>query len=143
VSDQEISLWHPLRSLRVLLTESTSPRELALAGSLGVFLGTLPLVGFHTLAIIFSAQMCRLNKVAAVGASQLCMPPLVPALCIEAGYFMRHGDLLTQISLQTLGYEAMQRLWEYCIGSVILAPLLAVLIGALIYIVAITIRRRA
>jgi uncharacterized protein (DUF2062 family) len=143
VSDQEISIRHPLRSLKVLLLESTSPRELALAGGLGVFLGTLPIMGFHTVSIIFSAQIFRLNKVAAVGASQLCMPPLVPALCVEMGYFMRHGVFLTQISLQTLGYEAVQRLWEYCIGSVALAPLLSVLIGGLIYIVAICLRRQA
>ncbi len=79
------------------------PRELAAAGFTGVFLGTLPLVGIHTMAILVAAGLLRLNRIAAVAASQLCMPPLVPALCIEAGHFLRHGRLLTEFSLQTLG----------------------------------------
>ncbi len=106
----KVSVLHPLRSLRVLLTENTSPAQLAAAGALGVFLGALPLLALHTVAILFAAGFLRLNKVAAVSASQLCMPPLVPALCIEAGYFLRNGEFLTEFSLQTLGYQGLQRL---------------------------------
>jgi hypothetical protein len=59
------------------------------------------------------------------------MPPVVPALCIEAGYFMRHGRFLTEISLETLGYQALERLYEWLLGSLVLAPLLALLIGGM------------
>ena len=133
---EKISVLHPLRSIRTLLTENTSPGQLSLATALGVFLGTLPLIALHSVTILFAAGYFRLNKVAALAASQLCMPPLVPALCIEAGYFLRHGKFLTEISLKTLGYEALERLYEWVIGSLLLAPILAVLVGLVVYVIA-------
>ncbi len=127
----KVSVWRPMRSLRTLLRENTSPTQLALAAAVGVFLGTLPLIACHTLVIILTANYFSLNKVAALASSQLCMPPVVPALCIEAGYFMRHGRFLTEISLETLGYQALERLYEWLLGSLVLAPLLALLIGGM------------
>ncbi|MCP4371127.1 MAG: DUF2062 domain-containing protein, partial [Deltaproteobacteria bacterium] len=128
-SKEKITVLHPLRSIKTLLTENTSPRQLATGSALGVFLGTLPLIGFHNIAILFSAGYFRLNKVVALTASGLCVPPLVPALCIEAGYFIRHGTFLTEISIKTLGYQALERIFEWLIGSLILAPIFAVLVG--------------
>ncbi len=139
---EKITVLHPLKSIKRLLTENTSPERLAAAGALGVFLGTLPLIACHTVAILFAAGYFRLNKVAAVSTSQLCMPPLVPALCIEIGYFIRHGRFLTEISLKTLGYQAPERLYEWLIGSLILAPAMATLIGGGIYVMALSLRLR-
>lgn len=137
----KVSVWHPIRSLKQLLTENASPVRLATAGALGMFLGTLPLIGFHTITILFAAGFFRLNKVAALSTSQLCMPPLVPALCIETGYFLCHGKFLTEISLQTLGYQGLERLYEWVIGSLLLAPFLSACIGAIIYLMAFFIKR--
>lgn len=139
-SGEKVSVLHPLRSLRTLLTENTSPAQLAAAGALGIFLGALPLIAMHTLAILFAAGFLRLNKVAAVSISQLCMPPLVPAICIEAGYFMRHGEFLTEFTLQTLGYQGLQRLYEWFLGSLLVAPVFAALAGAVIYAMAVGVR---
>jgi len=125
----KISVWRPMRSLRTLLRENTSPPQLAMAVAMGVFFGTLPLIACHSVVIILAANYFRLNKVASLSASQLCMPPVVPALCIETGYLLRHGRFLTEISLETLGYQALERLYEWLLGSLILAPLLAILIG--------------
>ncbi len=129
----KVSIFHPWRSLKMLLTENATPGQLAAAGALGVFLGTVPLIACHTIAILFACGFFRLNKVAAVSASQLCMPPLVPALCIETGYYLRHGSWLMEISLQTLGYQGLERLYEWLLGSLILGPLLAALVAVLIY----------
>jgi len=139
---EKITVLHPLKSLKTLLTENTSPERLAAAGALGVFLGTLPLIACHTITILFAAGFFRLNKVAALSSSQICMPPFVPAICIEIGYFIRHGSFLTEISLKTLGYQAPERLYEWLIGSLILAPALAVLTGGTIYIMAFLIRSK-
>jgi uncharacterized protein (DUF2062 family) len=133
---ENISVLRPLQSLKALLTENKSPKQLAAAGGLGVFLGTLPLIGLHTMLILFTSNFFRLNKVAAVSASQLCMPPIVPALCIEAGYYIRHGTFLTEISLETIGYQAFERLFEWFIGSLVLAPLFSIIIGFAIYLTA-------
>jgi hypothetical protein len=43
---------------------------------------------------------------------------------------------LTEISLETLGYQALERIYEWFLGSLVLAPLLALLVGALTYLLA-------
>ena len=108
---------------------------------MGVFLGTLPLIGLHTITILLAAGFFRLNKLAALGTSQFCMPPLVPALCIETGYFLRHGKFLTEVSLQTLGYQGLERLFEWVIGSVTLAPLISAVMWCILFMTALIVKR--
>lgn len=139
--EQKVTILHPLRSLRALLTENVTPGQLAAAGAVGVFIGALPILAAHTVTILLVAGFFRLNKVAAIGASQLCMPPLVPGLCIEVGYFLRNGQFLTEISIETLGYQALDRLYEWLVGSLTLGPLLAGGVALIIYLVANTLRR--
>jgi uncharacterized protein (DUF2062 family) len=136
-----ITVLHPIRSLKTLLTENASPAKLAAAGALGVFLGALPLIACHTIVIILVIGFLRFNKVAALAASQLCMPPFVPALCIEAGYYMRNGRFLTDISFETIGHQALQRLYEWLIGSLFLGPVMGLLVGLFVYIAAVLIRK--
>ena len=138
----KVSVLHPWRSLKSLVGQRIPVARLGWSSALGVFLGTLPLIGFHSIAILFAAGYFRLSKVAALGASQLCMPPIVPALCIEVGYYLRHGAFLTEVSLRTLGYEALDRLLEWLIGSLVLAPALAVVSGGAVYLAARHIARR-
>ena len=121
----------PRQFLRLLLNEHASPLQIATAAWLGVFMGTLPLIGIHTVAIIYVSHRLHLNKLAAVAASQLCMPPLVPHLAIQAGFYLRHGHFLTTLSRETLLYEAGQRFWEYLLGSLVLGPLLGLVVGLL------------
>lgn len=128
-----INILHPLTSLRMLTQQNLCPWELGLSGALGIFLGALPLVGCKPVAILGSASFLRLNKAVALAAAQLCIPPFVPALCIEGGYFMRNGRFLTEISLKTLGYQALERYFEWVLGFLVVAPLLAVLVGIVIY----------
>jgi glycosyltransferase involved in cell wall biosynthesis len=135
------SVFCPLRSIRRLLRQNSSPMRLAVAAGVGVLLGTLPLLFCHTIAILFVCGFFRLNKIAAVSSSQLCMPPIVPALCIELGYYLRHGHWLTELSLRTLGYQALERIYEWFLGSLLLAPFLAVLVGALTYLLAQTVQK--
>jgi glycosyltransferase involved in cell wall biosynthesis len=139
--NNKISIWHPIRFLKTLLTENLSPGQLATAGAMGVFLGTLPLIGLHTITILLAAGFFRLNKLAALGTSQFCMPPLVPALCIETGYFLRHGKFLTEVSLQTLGYQGLERLFEWVIGSVTLAPLISAVMWCILFMTALIVKR--
>jgi len=137
-----VSTLHPLRSIRQLLRENSTPPRLAVAAGVGVLLGTLPLLFCHTIAILFACGYFRLNKVAAVSSSQLCMPPVVPALCIEIGYFFRHGRWLTEFSLETLGYQAPLRLFEWFLGSLLLAPVLAGLVAGITLLLAELVKKR-
>jgi Glycosyltransferases involved in cell wall biogenesis len=131
-----ISILRPIQSLHHLLVQNETPLKLALSGALGVFLGTLPLIGLHSISIILLAGHARLSKIMGLATSQLCMPPFVPALCIEVGHYVLHGKVLTELSVQTLWTEAFDRFAEWVLGSLVLAPLLALGIGGVCYALA-------
>jgi len=130
---ETLSLLHPVNFVKYLCREHTSALQLAAAAWMGVFLGALPLLALHTVTILYVCHRLHLNKVAAVTASQLCMPPVVPVLCIQAGYFLRQGAFLTEFTWHTLVVQAPLRLWEWLLGSLLVGPLLGLLVGALVY----------
>jgi glycosyltransferase involved in cell wall biosynthesis len=138
---EKISILHPVDSLKTLLRRNVSPKQLALSAGLGMFLGSLPLIACQTLTILVTANYFRLSKFAALSTSQLCIPPLVPALCIELGYFIRHGRFLTEISLRTIGYEGLERIFEWIIGAFILGPILGILVGGIVYVIALLLKK--
>lgn len=131
----KLAEWlNPAKLLRTLLTEHASPYELALAAFVGVFMGALPLVACHTLAILYVTTRFRLNRAMAVAAQNLCAPPVVPLLCVEAGYFLRHGEWLTEMSRQTLLLELHQRLLDWLVGALFIGPLLGLITAGAVLI---------
>jgi uncharacterized protein (DUF2062 family) len=138
--DGNITPVHPVRSLRILMAKRQTPAKLAFSGAFGVFVGALPLPGLSCMLILLTSGVTSLNKHAALAANQLCIPPFVQALCVLAGYRMRHGHWLAEYNVQTLGYEAWQRLYEWVLGSLVVAPLLAVIVGGFVYALALGIR---
>ena len=104
-----------------------------MAAGVGTFLATLPLLSLHTVAIVYVATRFALNRVMAVAIQNLCMPPFVPFVCVEIGYFMRHGRWLSEMTRQTWIHEAPARLWEWLLGSLVAAPILAVVTGFLVF----------
>ena len=63
-------------------------------------------------------------------------PPFVPGLGVLLGYRLRNGGWLTEFSLQTLGHEAPQRILDWLVGALALAPVLGLLAGAVVWILA-------
>jgi hypothetical protein len=96
-------------------------------------LATLPLLFVHTLVIIYVATRLHLNKVMAVNIQHLCTPPFVPVLCIEIGYYIRHGSWLTDISFKTIFLQFHYRLVEWVLGSLIIAPIGAIWVGSMVF----------
>lgn len=127
---------NPLKVLRDICRQHTSPLWLAMAVWLGIFMGALPLLAVHTLAIIYVAHRFHMNKVAAVAASQFCMPPVVPVLCIQMGYYLRKGELLVDFSWQPWLLGIHERLWEWLIGSLVVGPVLGTIGALIMYITA-------
>jgi glycosyltransferase involved in cell wall biosynthesis len=134
-------LRHPGKFIKMLLKENVTPGGLASAAAGGVFFGALPLLFAHTLVILYVSSRLRLNKVVAVNAQHICMPPFVPALCIEVGYFLRRGHWLSDISFATVFRQFSDRLLEWFLGSLIVAPIASVLVGGAVYFVASVFRR--
>lgn len=133
---------HPVRLINELLAEHAHPGRLGAAAAFGALVGTLPLPGLHTVLVYVGARHLRLNRIMALGTNQLGMPPLVPALCIEIGHYLRHREFLTEISFRTLGREAPQRFWEWSIGALVVAPLLAIVAGVAVWLLAVMVQRR-
>ena len=129
----KFSLMHPWKTLKMLIMEKTSPGEIAFACALGILLGTLPLIGIHCAAIVFCATRLKFNRLIALNISHFCMPPFVPAICLEVGYYARHGEFLSNFDWHTLGEQMGSRIVDYLIGSLICAPIFAVAIGIIAY----------
>lgn len=124
-------LFQPRQVLRRLCSEHASPAELAAAAWMGIFIGALPIIPFGLVTIIYVNHKLHLNKLAGVVASNICVFPFVPLICVEVGHFIRFGRFWNVFNRQTLLYELHQRLGEWLLGSLLVGPLLGCA-GALI-----------
>ena len=141
--DLRLFLRHPVKFLRRLIREHATPSELAMAAGVGTFLAALPLLSLHTVVIVYVATRFALNRVMAVAIQNLCMPPFVPFVCVEIGYFMRHGCWLRAMTRETWIHQAPARLWEWLLGSLVAAPILAVVTGLLVFGVSAALQARS
>ena len=129
-------LRHPIKFMLGLLREHATPEGLALAAAVGSFIAILPILFFHTPVILYVAIRLRLNKIMALNIQHLFMPPLMPALCIEVGYYFRFGRWLTDLSFESVFTQFSDRLYEWFLGSLIMAPLGAAVTGAAVFVIA-------
>ncbi len=130
---QKLAIGNPWTALKQLCQQHSSPFWLALAVWLGIFMGALPILAGHTVAIMYVAHRLHINMVAAVAASNFCMPPVVPVLCVQTGYFLQHGQLLLDFSWEKWLLEGHYRLLDWLLGSLVLGPLLGLVGGAIMY----------
>jgi uncharacterized protein (DUF2062 family) len=128
--------------MRMLLREHSTPAGLAVAASVGVFLGAVPLLFVHSLVILYVSTRLNLNKLMALNTQHICMPPVVPAICIELGFYMRNGLWLTDLSFETVFVQFGDRLLEWLIGSLIVGPVLGAVVGGIVYVAAVLIRNK-
>ena len=135
-------LLHPVNALKAIINEHASPAGLAASAAVGILLATLPLLFVHTIAILYVTTRLNLNKLVAVNVQHLCMPPFVPALCIEIGFFLRHGRWLTDLSFKTVFEQFSDRLLEWFYGSLIVGPVLAAAVALAVYLTASVLHRR-
>lgn len=124
-------LSHPLRFFRLLCREHASAAELAAAAWVGIFIGALPIIPFGLVTIVYVNHKLHLNKLAGVAASNVCVFPFVPLLCVEVGHFFRFGRFWSEFNRQTLLHELHHRLWEWLLGALVVGPVIG-LAGALV-----------
>jgi len=136
------ALAHPIATIRALVCEHASPRNLAAAAAVGTLVGALPLTGYHTVLVLLLAGRLRLNRLLALATNQIGIPPFVPFACIEVGHLVRHGRFLTEVSIHTIWDQAGERLIEWAIGSLTLGPLLAAVVGGVVWALAAFAARR-
>ncbi len=130
-----------LETLRDNLTAPHSTLRNALSAAWGIFCGSIAFVGIRQVWLFWGAGWWNLNRLLCVSFEKLCIGPFVPALCIEVGYFLRHGHWLTEFTLTTLGKQALARIWEWIVGSLVVAPCLAGITFLLMLFVGAVLRR--
>ncbi len=134
-------LRHPVEFFKILLSENATPEGLAIAAAVGIFLAVLPLLFIHTIVILYVATRLNLNKIVAVNVQHICMPPFVPVISIQVGYYLKHGYWLTDISFKTIFSDVSARMGEWVLGSLIVAPVGAVLVGVVVFLSATLIKK--
>jgi glycosyltransferase involved in cell wall biosynthesis len=136
------SIFQPALYLRALCGEHSSAGQLAAAVWVGIFLGTLPIIPFGIAAIVYATHKLHLNKLAAVGASNICCAPFVPFLCIELGHYLMYGRFWYEFNRHTLLEQLHHRLWEWLLGSLLLGPLIGAAGALLTYLLVQGYRKR-
>jgi uncharacterized protein (DUF2062 family) len=63
------------------------------------------------------------------------MPPFCPVVCIEFGYYLRHGKFLLpeDLNFHSTIREIHLRWFEWLLGSLILAPVFALIFAVIVY----------
>ena len=110
---------------------SESNTRIACAIMLGVFMGIVPIWGYQMIATLFLAHVLRLNKVIALVAANISIPPMIPFL-LYASYLTGCKVLDRPIELHPtdISFENVKSVLEqYLIGSVIFATACGILAG--------------
>lgn len=117
-------LSEPLLFFRRLCQEHASAAELAAASWVGIFIGALPIIPFGIVTIVYVNHKLHLNKLAGVAASNVCVFPFVPFLCVEVGHFLRFGSFWSEFNRHTILHEIHHRLWEWLLGALLIGPVI-------------------
>ena len=127
------------RAFWELRTEGSGPAREAVAIGVGVFIGCLPVYGFHLLMCWAIGWALRLNRLKMYLAANISNPFVAPLLLfaeLEAGAWLRRG------AFHALSLETVRTIdpWSFgadlMVGSVALGGALGVLVGVATYALA-------
>lgn len=106
-----------------------SNTKMASSIALGLFMGILPIWGWQMVAALSVAKLLRLNCWVALAFSNISIPPFIPFILF--GSYATGGFLLGNPVVPQLGnvtFESVQSdFFQYCLGGVAFAALVAVL----------------
>lgn len=127
--------------LEDLLQSDDSNLKKSLSVALGVFIGIAPLWGFQTAIVLFLAYVLRLNKLIAFAFSNVSIPPMIPFIIygsLSLGNFVMGNQKLGDFqwdALESYKEYITTHLVEYLVGSILLAILSSILLGAICYLI--------
>ena len=133
--------------LTVLLKEKLDPFRAGVAVFLGIFIGILPIYGFHAVAAVSLALLFKLNKPLTLAGTFISNPllqPLIVFSSVELGCLFYRGSFQS-LSLSDLAAASThldkEQFFIWVIGSVALGILVGGLGGAMIAL-AVHLRRK-
>lgn len=122
------------------------PGRLAAAVGVGLFFGIAPIWGYQMLVAAAVAHWLRLNKAITLVASNISIPPMIPLILYGAlalGHKIFSGGQPLDISpAQMTRARALEYLWQWAAGSLLLGLLVGAAGAALTYAIARGSRRK-
>lgn len=121
-----------------VLKSDESPFQKAKAVALGVFFGISPFWGFQTILVLLTARLFHLNKLIAFLFSNISIPPLIPFIAyasyqIGALTLGKSPNWSLHIDGMIDGIDILKSMWQYVLGSFVMAILLSFVFGILFY----------
>jgi glycosyltransferase involved in cell wall biosynthesis len=121
---------------RHILNSKDSTAKITLSVMLGVFMGIVPIWGYQLITAISLAYILRLNKVLVIVAAQISIPPLIPFILylsfVTGSIILGKGTHLHLASPMTLEF-VKNNVFQYVLGSIVLAIILSLLFGLIMY----------
>ena len=121
---------------RHILHSEDSTAKITLSVMLGVFMGIVPIWGYQLITAISLAYLFRLNKFLVIVAAQISIPPLIPVILylsfVTGSIVLGRGAHLNLVSPVTLEF-VKNNLFQYVIGSIMLAIILSLFFGLIMY----------
>jgi glycosyltransferase involved in cell wall biosynthesis len=112
--------------------------KISLSVALGVFTGILPIWGYQIITVLILAYLFRLNKIIAFTASNISIPPMIPLILygsICLGRFILGNGYETTHYYPSLDFSNIKYfLYQYIIGSILLAMISSVISGLFSFI---------
>jgi len=120
-----------------VLQSTDSNVKMALSVTLGIFMGIAPVWGWQMMIALFFAHVLKLNKAVTLIASNISLPPVIPFLLyfsyVTGGYILGTGK--TTLSLSNISFEKVYTdLFQYLVGSLAFGAMLAVVVGAISFL---------
>ena len=137
------TLWQVVREF--FSEHAHEPGRLALAVGLGLFCGIAPIWGYQMIAAAALAHRWRLNKAVALLASNISIPPVAPFILyagLALGHWMMTGQTLELDPRAMTMAQALKHLWQWFVGSFVLAAVVGAAGTVLTYAVARLVRGR-
>lgn len=122
-----------------ILDSNETNREITYAVMLGLFIGVSPFWGYQIMLVIFFCVLLRLNKVIALVAAHISIPPMIPFILYgsyKMGQLVLHGSLTADSVAfsKTMSFgDIKHHFFQYVVGSFGLGILLAALAGIVLY----------
>ncbi len=130
-------LWSRARALWAQAKrERGTPRELALAVAVGVFVGCSPALGIHGLVAVGAATALRLNRLWAwIGSrlSNMITLPFVVYVQIQVAHRLRTGTWM-ELEREHIVDQVGALLGDWLLGLVTLGTVISMFMGLLAYV---------
>lgn len=149
---------NPLKLIKTeLKRHNETPQKTASAAAFGIFMGIIPVWGFQMLIAAFVAHWLKLNKMIVLVFSNISIPPMIPVLVFlsyeTGGLFFDNNNILTSKNINKMVdsisngnfYSTFENLgsqiFQYIVGSVVLAGALALVTWLVVYVATKSIRK--